>query len=178
MSNPNVKTDTSKWDELLARAYKLDHAFVRVGVLEDKGSVKHSDGDMTLVEIAATHEFGSSDGRIPERSFIRRTFLVRAAKELVDFQVKLAKAIVTNGLDPIKALRLLGAWGVAEIRKTITEEDIPPPLAESTIARKGSSKPLVDTGLLKNSLSYEVVENDESLGLGDGSRTTMPERSA
>lgn len=174
MSNPNVKVNTKLWDELKARAYKLDRSYVRVGVLEEKGSVTHEGSDMTLVEIAATHEFGSSDGRVPERSFIRRTFLVRVTKELAEFQTKLARAIVTKGLDPIKALRMLGAWGVAEVKKTITSEDIPPPLAESTIARKGSSKPLVDTGLMKNSISFEVVENDAS---DTASQTTMPERS-
>jgi hypothetical protein len=166
------------WDELIARAKKLDHAYVRVGVLEEKGSVARGDGGMTLVEIAATHEFGSSDGRIPERSFIRSTFLIRRVNALRTFQEKLARAIVTKGLDPIKALNMLGAWGAAEVKNTITEIDIPPPLADSTVQRKGSSKPLVDTGLLKNSISYEVVENDESLGIGNGSRTTMPERSA
>jgi hypothetical protein len=32
-----------------------------------------------------------------------------------------------------------------------------PPLAASTIARKGHSKPLISTGLMVNSVSYEVI---------------------
>ena len=34
-----------------------------------------------------------------------------------------------------------------------------PPLAPETIARKGSAKPLVDTGHMLNSVDYEVSES-------------------
>jgi phage gpG-like protein len=150
---------------------------VKVGVLASKGAgdTHNTDGGspMTLVEIAAVHEFGSRDGRIPERSFLRSTFLIRRVNALAAMQTKLAKAIVTDGMDPSKALAILGAWGAAEVKNTFTEIDIPPPLAESTIARKGSSRPLVDTGLLKNSISYEVVDNDSSTEV---THTTMPSR--
>ncbi len=153
------------WDELLARAHKLEHAFVKVGVLASKGGTDtHADGEMTLIEIAATHEFGSEAAGIPERSFIRSTFERRVAKELADFQAKLAKAIVTKGLDPMRALAMLGAWGAAEVKKTITESDLEPPLKPATIAARehGGTKPLLDTGQLKNSITYEVVEREES----------------
>jgi hypothetical protein len=167
------------WDELLARAHKLHNAYVKVGILESKGAgeMHRTDGGdaLTLVEIMAVHEIGSSDGRIPERAPIRTTFLVRAKDELVAMQTKLARAIVTDGMDPIKALKLLGTWSAAAVKRTITEEDLPPPLRASTIARKGSTKPLVDTGLLKNSISFEVIE-EETGPDGTPSRTTMPKR--
>lgn len=171
MSNPNVTANTKKWDELRARAYKLDRAYVKVGVLE-KDNVSRGTDEMTLVEIATVHEFGSSDGRIPARSFIRGTFLIRRVNALATFQTKLCKAIVMDGLDPYKALEMLGAWGVAEVKNTFTEIDIPPPLADSTIMRKGSSKPLIDSGLLKNSISSEVVTN--AAATEEQSRTEMP----
>jgi hypothetical protein len=177
MSKSDVIVNRKLWDELLARAHKLDRAHVKVGVLERSGAgeMHNTSGEsLRLVEIAAVHEFGSSDGRIPERSFIRSTFLIRRVNALATMQANLARLIVTKGLDPMKALAKLGAWGAAEVKNTITEIDIPPPLADSTIMRKGSSKPLVDTGLLKNSISYEVVEHDEN----GPSRTTMPRRRA
>lgn len=167
-----VKANTKLWDELRARAAKLDRCSVRVGVLESKGGneMHNTDGGdpLTLVEIATIHEFGTE--HVPERSFIRSTFLVKKVDELAAMQVKLARAIVMDGMDPMKALNILGAWGAAQVKNTITEDDVPPPLAASTIARKGSTKPLVDTGLLKNSISYEVVERDEN----GPSRTEMP----
>lgn len=43
-------------------------------------------------------------------------------------------------------------------KRTVTQGGRPAwkPLAASTIARKGSSKPLIDKGTLRNSLDYEV----------------------
>lgn len=161
---PNEVTEKRKlWDRLLAHAHKLEHAHVKVGVLSSHGaSEPHGDdASFTLVEIAACHEFGTDT--IPERSFIRSTFSQRVPDELVKMQAALAREVVTKGLDPEKALARLGAWGAAEVKKTITEDDIPPPLAASTIAAKGSTKPLVDTGQLKNSISYEVVGENEAM---------------
>jgi hypothetical protein len=174
MSTNDVTEDRRAWDELIARAHKLDRAYVKVGVLEEKGGdAIHEDSDMTLVEIAATHEFGNE--HIPERSFIRATFLVRRVNALASMQARLAKAIVTKGLDPKRALGMLGSWGAAEVKNTFTEIDIPPPLADSTIMAKGSSKPLIDTAQLKNSISYQVIEN-EAADM-EPSRTEMPRRS-
>lgn len=154
----DVEVERKLWDALLARAAKLDRVHVKVGIMGEKGATVHSGegGDFTLVEIAALHEFGGH--HVPERSFIRSTFLIRRVNALRAKQVELAKAIVTGGMDPIRALGLLGAWGASEVKNTITEIDIPPPLADSTVQAKGSSKPLVDTGLMKNSISWEVVE--------------------
>lgn len=150
------------WDKLLAHAHKLEHAHVKVGVLSSKGGdATHEGSDMTLVEIAAVHEFGND--HVPERSFIRRTLDQRVRGDLVRLQEGLARLVVTKGLDPEKALATIGSWAAAEVKKTITEDDIPPPLAASTIRAKGSSKPLVDTGLLKNSISYEVITENEAM---------------
>jgi hypothetical protein len=163
--SPDVKIDVTekrtKWDQLLVRAHGLARAHVKVGVLASKrGSETHSGdaGHITLMELAAIHEFGSPAASIPERSFIRATFYVRRVEELRRKCAQIAKAVVTQGMDAQRALGLLGAWAVAEVKNTITEIDIPPPLADSTVQAKGSSKPLVDTGQLKNSIQYEVVD--------------------
>ena len=157
----NVRIDKTVWEKLRAKAKELDRMYVKVGILASKGGdAPHGDSEMSLIDIAATHEFGSSDGRIPERKPIRRTFNEGdGPRRLADMCAKLAKKIITDNMDPVRALNLLGAWAAKEVKNTITESDIPPPLAESTIAAKGSTKPLVDTGLLLNSISYEVVEN-------------------
>lgn len=162
----NVKVDRTVWDELRAKAKKLDRMYVKVGILQSKGGEQtHPDSDMSLIEIMATHEFGSSDDRIPERRPLRKTFNDgEGPRRLADVITKLAKQIITGGMDPVRALRILGTWAVKEVKNTITSEDLPPPLAESTVEAKGSTKPLVDTGLLLNSISFEVVENDSAEG--------------
>lgn len=156
----DVTVDRKRWDELLARAHGLERLHVRVGVLSSKGG-DAKEGEFTLVELAAVHEFGTEDGHVPERAPIRTTFYVRCKQELVDMQFKLAKQIVSGGMDPRRAMGILGSWGANAVKKTITDGDgLPPPLAQSTIDAKGSSRPLVDTGMLKAAYTYEVSEAD------------------
>jgi len=42
------------------------------------------------------------------------------------------------------------------IQRTIKGRDILPKLADSTIAAKGSTKTLVDTGVMVNSVTYTI----------------------
>jgi hypothetical protein len=147
------------WKQLLARAHDLDKAHAKVGVLSEKGGdAAHGDGDITMTELMAIHEFGSEAANIPERAPIRTTFAENEG-ETVEICAKLSKAVVTGGMPARKALGLLGAWGAAQVKKRITEgEHLPPPNAPATIARKGSERPLVDTGRLVGAINYEVVD--------------------
>jgi hypothetical protein len=74
---------------------------------------------------------------------------------------KITKAIVLGAVDVRQGIGMLGAWGAAQVKNTITQTDIPPPLAPSTIAAKGSSKPLVDTGQMLNAITWEVIDTRE-----------------
>ena len=135
---------------------------VRVGVLSSKGGgEEHTDDDgkpsgVSMVELAAIHEFGSRKAGIPERSFIRRTFNSKR-KQLAAMQVKLARAIVLRKLPVKSAYEILGQWAAAEVKKTITQTKIPPPLKKETIRRKKSDRPLVNTGKLLNAITHEVT---------------------
>jgi hypothetical protein len=150
------------WRKLYKRAIEMRTLKARVGVLASKGGMRSAgDSGLTLVELAAIHEFGSADGHIPERSFIRSTFYERAAAELREMCGKITKAIVLGAVDVRQGIGMLGAWGAAQVKNTITQTDIPPPLAPSTIAAKGSSKPLVDTGQMLNAITWEVIDTRE-----------------
>jgi hypothetical protein len=146
-----VKADDSKWRNIVQAVAELAHLQIKVGVLDGAGE---SDEGVSLVEIAACNELGTE--HIPERSFIRSTFAAKQ-DEAARVAKKIASAII-RGTPADVALELLGQWGAAAVKRTITSEDIPPPLAQSTIDAKGSSKPLVDTGQLVNSITY-VVED-------------------
>lgn len=149
------------WRKLYKRAMDTRTLKARVGVLAGKGGERtHADSDLTLVEIAAIHEFGTEN--IPERSFIRRTFYERAASGLRAKVADITRAIILGAVEVRQGIGLLGAWGAAEVKNTITQTDIPPPLAPATVAAKGSSKPLVDTGQLLNAITWEVVDTREA----------------
>ena len=144
-----VKVNDRVWRGVLKRVSEMKRGTVRVGVMGDAGD----ENGVSLAEIAAFHEFGTST--IPERSFLRSTFYGHAAEGLRLMCEKLSKAIIEGKLDEPRALGLLGTWAVAEVKRTI-RASIAPELAAATIAAKGSSLPLVDTGQLINSITYVV----------------------
>lgn len=109
------------------------------------------------VALAGVHEFGG--GNVPERSFLRST--LAANKSNYETLVgKLTKAVVENRIDLHQALGLLGEKVVSDVRDRIERDDLGVPLAQSTIDRKGSSVPLIDTGQLRNSITYEVRRSE------------------
>lgn len=138
--------------EELKRRFKGGGGSVKVGIL--RGAGKHADSDITIAKIAAFHEFGTS--RVPERSFLRST-MDEKASEIASLTRKLNASIVDGKQDQAGALGVLGAFIANLFRKKINS-GLKPPLKPATIRRKGSSKPLIDTGQLINSIDYEVEE--------------------
>lgn len=152
-----VVIDDRAWRRILRLAEsKTPHA--KVGILASKGGGSpHGNSGTTIAEIAAFHEFGTR--AVPERSFIRRTFREKR-REFRQMAAKLTRGVLQGttrgGMSLKRALELLGSWGAAEVKKTITIDGVPPPLASTTVAKKGSSRALVDTGQLLNSITHEV----------------------
>lgn len=135
-----------------------DYGFA--ALLEALGAVADAPGvlvgiagaqDSEMVVIAASNEFGTD--RIPERSFLRST--IDDNEQQIADDLEAAVDAILGGDDPERALGLVGEKWVGEIKKRITDR-IPPPNAPSTIARKGSDMPLVDTGRLRNSIDWQL----------------------
>lgn len=147
--------------KLIADLKALGKLRVRVGVLAD-GPKKTAATDggrakgtrATLLEVAAVHEFGAPAAGIPQRSFIRATVDLRQA-EIAKTQEALAAQVAAGAVAPRAALERLGAAVGGMIQARIAE-GIGPALKPATIARKGSDKPLVDTGQLRSSVTWQV----------------------
>lgn len=146
---------TSKINQTAVRDLdKLLSQKILIGILgaEATQRKKDHDGSMsekTLVEIAALHEFGAPSQGIPRRSFLRDWLNLNESRVARTLQ-----AIITQG-DWRKGLLRFGAWCVGEVQKRISK-GISPANAPSTIQRKGSSKPLIDTGQLRSSIAFAV----------------------
>lgn len=156
---------STNWDKIRGEVRKLERAHAKIGVLQSKGGNAERDG-ITMIELAAIHEFGSPNAGIPERSFLRSTFRVHRRQELLALVTKLAGQVTSGNMTTKRALGILGQWGAAAVKNTIrskqtigmTDPGARQELLQSTIDRKGSSTPLIDTGRLINTISYEVVE--------------------
>ncbi|AWK42600.1 hypothetical protein LGZ99_21770 [Photorhabdus temperata] len=111
----------------------------------------------TKSNFASTHTVPAHTINIPERSFLRSTFNENKDK-YANKLVKGIKSELKNDGDPQQALEKLGEMVARDVKRKI-QAGIDPPLSQATIKRKKSSKPLIDTGQLVQSITYEVRDD-------------------
>jgi hypothetical protein len=141
---------------LLTKLKATKSIHVKVGVVGNEAAQAH-DGHLTNAQLAAIHEFGAPGANVPERSFIRSTVDAKRHEYTASLIPSLLKSVVSSRISVFQAFELFGQRLAADIRARITQGDgIPPPLAAATIAAKGSSRPLVDTGRLLAAITYKV----------------------
>lgn len=134
-----------------------------VGVLRSAGFYKNKADrggkkaePITMAQLAAVHEYGSRDGRIPERSFMRST--VNANRSAIEKMLeKLSAQVIDKKKTRKQALGIVSQFIVDKMKGRIAE-GVPPPNAASTVARKGSNHTLIDTGQLVGSIDWEIED--------------------
>lgn len=154
----SVVVDDRVWRELQRKLKGLAKAHVRVGVLSSKGgNASHgSAGSISMLELFAIHELGSPAAGIPARAPIRKTFIDKK-QEAERITAKLAKKLLANQITHKSALETLGLWGVAQVKNTVQKgAHLTPALKPATVASKGSTRPLIDTGRMINAVQHEV----------------------
>lgn len=128
----------------------LHDAGVKVGIQGDAGS---EDG-VDLIDIALYNEFGTED--IPERPFIRD-----AAQKYEGDTLKVMEHLygkVVDGLATVDQVQeTLGQYYQDKQQEHIRSGPWAPN-APSTIAKKGSSQPLIDKGRLIQAVRYEKLK--------------------
>ena len=159
--------------QLLALATKE----VAVGIQSDTPKHKNGDNSISMVQLGAIHEFGTqisvtpkmraylgSQGlhlrketthiNIPLRSFIRETVNVRQ-DEIKVLQRMLLEAVLDGRIDAETALSQLGL-AVAGMMQERIAMSILPRNHPFTVARKGSTTTLIDSGQLRQSIRHKV----------------------
>ena len=125
-------------------------ATLRVGFLEN---ARYPDGTPVAL-IAAINEYGKPPTQ-PPRPFFRNMI----ADKQGEWPSAIAGLLQSTGLDAVKALELAGTVIAGQLRQSISDL-LEPPLAPSTIHRKGFSKPLIGGGPMGghmlNSVDFEV----------------------
>jgi hypothetical protein len=116
------------------------------------GALKGSKGGLSVAMIAAIQEFGAPRAGIPPRPFMRNMV---AAKQ-GEWPKAIAGLLKQTNYDGRKTLQLIGEAIAGQLRQSIKDTNAPP-LKPATIKAKGSSKPLVDSGHLLASVSYQVI---------------------
>lgn len=121
---------------------------VRAGFFEN---ATYPDGTPVAM-VAAIQNWGAPRAGIPPRPF----FSNMVKDKSPTWGAGLAKALKATDYDVHKSLAMMGEQIVGDLRQSIKDTN-DPPLAASTIRRKGFDKPLIDSAHMFNSADYEVV---------------------
>lgn len=108
----------------------------------------------TLLKANVTN-FGTRDGKIPMRNFMFEAFNGATSRGMHRKIKAISAQLLRDEIDVIAAVHRLGVVGQNTIQLAITAGDYAPN-APSTVARKGSSVPLIDSGAMHQSVRYEV----------------------
>lgn len=101
--------------------------------------------------IAAIQNWGAPRAGIPPRPFFSNMIAAKSP----EWGPATGALLIANDYDAAKTLAQVGEAVSGQLRQSIIDTNAPP-LAASTVARKGFDKPLVDTGVMLNSIDYEV----------------------
>ena len=110
---------------------------------------------MLTAAVAALNEYGVPSRGQPPRPFFRRMI----AKEKGQWPATAGKLLKQADYDVVEAVGVMGDVIKEQIENSIREL-VSPPLAQSTVDRKGFSKPLIDTGNMLNSVTKVVKTGD------------------
>ena len=132
---------------------------VRVGLPKDSND--YPDGT-SIIDVGIIHEFGSRDGLIPQRSFLRATIEANR-REYAAMLKELARKIYHNELAEVEGLEIEDFLTKKETLQLIGERvkgDVIERMGEgiSPQLRSRDGTPLVDTGHLRQSITYEIVD--------------------
>ena len=149
-----VETDFKALDKLVANLGKSH--FVDVGILGDNAN-KTEGGGATIGMIGAVQEFGTIDGSIPERSFIRMPLQTHQAQIQKQVEPRMQKHLEIGDVKGIFVDIGIAAEGVIQDAFDSQGFGNWPDNAQSTIdAKNGKDSPLINTGLLRKSVSSKA----------------------
>lgn len=135
---------------LVATLDGLDGLEGKVGWIE---SASYPDGT-PVAYVATIHEFGAPSQGIPARPFMRPA-VEENGPEWVRQLGEGAKAAANGGIAPRDVLEMVVLRAAGDVAKKIQQVNSPA-LKPATVKRKGSSKPLVDTGQMIQSITGKV----------------------
>lgn len=152
----------------------------RVGIIGDKAAQDHvlekhgerqsfrtSDKSISNAEIGVIQMFGSITNNIPPRDFLLMPIQKNQAAIIKGMNSGAVKAAIARK-DIKKVFQLLGliAEGIVQQAFETSGFGLWAPNKPSTVDRKGSSRPLIDTGQLRRAISSDVVKASATGGAG------------
>lgn len=139
---------------LMKELRELEGLEVRIGY--QRGILAGDTDDSSradLVDIAMWNEFGTVN--IPSRPFMRDS--VDKHEAAINHMLTAQKDALLHGATAREILNTAGLFQQDLIQTEIEQGDFVAN-APATVRKKGSDKPLIDTGTMKNSVHYQIVK--------------------
>ncbi|WP_244141766.1 hypothetical protein [Mannheimia bovis] len=135
--------------EIMTSLKKLGGKEIKVGIQGDE-EAEYKNG-VSVIDVAIFNEYGTD--KIPSRPFIRQCFALHSQeayerlRKVVDF--------IERGGDVDLALGNIGQWYEDQMKNVLMTYPWKPN-SPATIKWKGSSRPLLNTKQLRDSIRYKV----------------------
>ena len=146
----SITPDGQSLEKTLEELKRLE---VRIGF--QRGDAEDENG-VDMCDIAAWNELGTS--RSPARPFMRQT--VDNHEDAINAMLLRKKREIISGVSAEQILKSIGLEMKDLMQAEIIEGDFAPN-APSTIRRKKSSRPLIDTGRMRQSVNFQIKEKGE-----------------
>lgn len=148
---------TAEGRQFMKTLQELAELEVRIGYQREQGAGADTDDDdrprADLVDIAMWNELGTANS--PSRPFMRDS--VDKHIPAINHMLMAQKDDLLHGATARKILNTAGLFQQDLIQTEIEQGDFVAN-ADATIRKKGSNKPLIDTGTMKNSVHYYIVK--------------------
>jgi phage gpG-like protein len=141
----NVDINLDIYNQINRKLQQLQNTSIVVGVL--------GNSDSEILKRAVFTEFGTN--KMPAWRW-----LYKSLNKMRPDYPRIVGQILSNVLANREInLNPIGIWSVGKVKEMIGIITTPR-LSYSTIAMKGSSKPLINTGQMRNSISFEIRNNE------------------
>lgn len=148
MATQQVRDIDRGWKKFLRGISKHKDEVVIIVGIQGKEAAAERDG-ITNAALGAIHEFGAPGAGIPQRSFQRST-IDRERRKYETAMQKIAVRI-SDGKSTRSEFEKIGLLAVSDIKRTFNSSIGLVANAPATIAAKGSSTPLIDIAVLRDS---------------------------
>lgn len=150
-----VRVIDKGWERIQEELKKIHGSTVKVGYPEEKA--QDHEGGIDIAALATIHEYGTE--HIPARPFMSQAFDKNRTK--INNLIQSEYGSILEGKSSVyDALQKIGILGVKTIQEVFRSGGFAA-IKPATIARKGSSKPLIDTGQLRQSADFEIIEGGQ-----------------
>ena len=113
----------------------------------------------TVKQVAAENEFGVSEKRIPPRPFMKKS--TPGLIKILSTFFRRRMTLLNRGLSSLdESVKEVAPLLADVVKKTITDLNTPAN-APLTVFLKGSNNPLVDKGLMRQTVTYDVIKDEK-----------------